>query len=952
MVSKNSASAVKKSKVSDRSANTTAEITPLESEKKRKDSHIQKKEKALAAVNHLAKPNGVEKTTTVSENVVNKSEKGSSLHQTKALAGVLSRFPIVFTKDSKYFFCCVSNTIKIYNVTSGEVVKTLSTSALQGGHRDTVTALCLNPKNPLQLYSASLDGTIKLWDYNDNILLKTHQVNLPIENMVISPQHPENAYIVTRRSGSNPETKGKTAVYRYAFQKSNHPEGLTRITKSKDSSVIAVSADGRFLATASRYRISIWEITNDKEVSKEDVRTYTSPELVTCLAFSPTEPCLAIGDEAGKITLYYCFTPETEKTPVTALMHWHHRPLNTLSFTADGVYLLSGGEEPVLVMWQLETGHKQFLPRVGGEIKSITISPNQSLYALSEADNSIRIINAVSQQIVRIIQGLQYAQVASNTYPLYTGLVIEPRNHHVVMNGVPGNIQFYNPYLDSHVLDLEVAPITRISRPDENELIFSLVRHVAFMDDGSWMATIDSRDDNVTTPELYLKFWSWDPDAQSYILKTRVDYPHSAEITSLSFRHGSDSDVLMAITASADKTFKIWHLTNDLGRHHPSSEASWACRSVGFYRDNTPTVTSFSQDGSMLAVAFGQVLTIWDPIANNIQGTLALPPQQCHIQRLAFLGSTPFIAAVTKSHLYVWNLLTCTVWWSYNMTIDHLAVDQQTGVFAVVCNAQDSKESRFIVFEPTSPVPKFVHTVSEICKAIAWIPVENHEVSNSLLSSNLVYLNQNCDLQVLHASGDDLEVEQELEGAKLLKGNTERSFFADIFGKSNKSAEDRRWDQQRVETAEALRQEAASASRSRTTARSKQGSESTFLDAPSHVIQSVDSIFELFMDSIMPKRPDAEDRDAEMDEIDEVETASHTESEAGTSFDTMAAAVPLSVQEVDQDIELVPVFDSLNAFFTKTAELNINGKVNGAVQVQEESSSDEDSEEDTADIEW
>jgi NET1-associated nuclear protein 1 (U3 small nucleolar RNA-associated protein 17) len=256
------------------------------------------------------------------------------------------------------------------------------------------------------------------------------------------------------------------------------------------------------------------------------------------------------------------------------------------------------------------------------------------------------------------------------------------------------------------------------------------------------------------------------------------------------------------------------------------------------------------------------------------------------------------------------------------MSIDHLAVDQQTGVFAVVCNAQNSKESRFIVFEPTSPVPKFVHTASEICKAIAWIPVENHEVSNSLLSSNIVYLNQNYDLQVLHASGEDLEVEQELEGAKLLKGNTERSFFADIFGKSIKSVEDRRWDQQRVETAEALRQEAASASRSRATTRTKQGSESSFLDAPSHVIQSVDSIFGLFMDSIMPKRPDAEDRDDDMDDVDEVETASHTESEAGTTFDRMAAAVPLSVQEAEQDTELVPVFDSLNEFFTKTAGMS------------------------------
>lgn len=225
---------------------------------------------------------------------------------------------------------------------------------------------------------------------------------------------------------------------------------------------------------------------------------------------------------------------------------------------------------------------------------------------------------------------------------------------------MPGNIQFYNPYLDSHVLDLEVVPITRISRPEEHDLVHSLVRHVAFMDNGSWMATVDSRDDNVTSPELYLKFWAWNPDGQSYTLNTRVDYPHTDEITSLAFKHGSDDDLPMAITTSADKTFKIWHLTNDLGRHHGSNETAWACRSVGFYRENIPTVATFSEDGSMLAVAFGQILTIWDPITNTIQGSLALPPQQCHIQRLAFLGSTPFVAATTKSHLYVWNLLTCT----------------------------------------------------------------------------------------------------------------------------------------------------------------------------------------------------------------------------------------------------------------------------------------------------
>lgn len=239
-------------------------------------------------------------------------------------------------------------------------------------------------------------------------------------------------------------------------------------------------------------------------------------------------------------------------------------------------------------------------------------------------------------------------------------MVIEPRNHHVVLNGVPGSVQFYNPYLDSHVLDLEIVPLTRISRADENELVHSLVRHVAFMDDGSWMATVDSRDDSITTPELYLKFWAWDPNSQSYILKTRVDYPHSATITSLSFRRGTNDDLPMAITTSEDKKFKIWHLTSELGRHHTADETAWSCRSVGFYRENIPTAACFSDDGSMLAVAFGQILTIWDPNSNTIQGTLTLPPQQCHIRRVAFLGSTPFIAVTTASHLYVWNLLTCT----------------------------------------------------------------------------------------------------------------------------------------------------------------------------------------------------------------------------------------------------------------------------------------------------
>lgn len=90
--------------------------------------------------------------------------------------------------------------MKIFSTATGAVVKVLSQSPATGGHHNKITRVILNPKNHLQLYTASLDGTIKLWDYNDDILLKTYNVNAPIQHMVMSPKTPGHAYIVVKSS--------------------------------------------------------------------------------------------------------------------------------------------------------------------------------------------------------------------------------------------------------------------------------------------------------------------------------------------------------------------------------------------------------------------------------------------------------------------------------------------------------------------------------------------------------------------------------------------------------------------------------------------------------------------------------------------------------------------------------------------------------------------------------
>jgi NET1-associated nuclear protein 1 (U3 small nucleolar RNA-associated protein 17) len=79
----------------------------------------------------------------------------------------------------------------------------------------------------------------------------------------------------------------------------------------------------------------------------------------------------------------------------------------------------------------------------------------------------------------------------SSTSPLSTGLVLEPRNHDIVLNGHLGTIQFYNAYMDRHVMELEISSTNRVSRIFEEKIIRHNVKHVCFSKNGKWMATVN-----------------------------------------------------------------------------------------------------------------------------------------------------------------------------------------------------------------------------------------------------------------------------------------------------------------------------------------------------------------------------------------------------------------------------------------------------------------------------
>lgn len=68
-----------------------------------------------------------------------------------------------------------------------------------------------------------------------------------------------------------------------------------------------------------------------------------------------------------------------------------------MAFTESGSNLFSGGNEPVLVRWNLsQSDEKNFLPRVTGSIVHVAVSGGNQKIALATNDNGkhIRLITS------------------------------------------------------------------------------------------------------------------------------------------------------------------------------------------------------------------------------------------------------------------------------------------------------------------------------------------------------------------------------------------------------------------------------------------------------------------------------------------------------------------------------------------------------------------------------
>ncbi|XP_038645114.1 WD repeat-containing protein 75 [Scyliorhinus canicula] len=637
----------------------------------------------------------------------------------------------VFSADSRYLLCASGDLVKVYSTATEECVHALK------GHKNLVTGIQLNPKNHLQLYSTSLDGTIKLWDFTDGILIKTFVVDFQLLALYASAADEKSIFAIIPKDN---KVTGKLQLMSISLPKSTAQEveakDLTLILDDvcQSPKSIAFGREGVYVASVKALELRVFFFKKKKHYSFPlGIKNRKGANAFTCVACHPKEDCIATGHKDGKIRLWRNFNHKQEYT--YSSQHWHHDAVNDLVFSAEGTNLLSGGVESVLVQWRYgsETT-KDFLPRLGGAIEHIAASPDGVLHCTSHSDNKITIVQS-NLDVSAVIQGLVQGQ------EIITGLMLDPRSKALVLNGKPGHLQFYSLQSDKQLYNLDIVQQEYIH---QSGLKQTEVVKAVFDSQGAWLVTVEERKGEETDLELQMKLWAYNEKTQSFVLNTTINAPHESRISALCFQNvpRCRSGPATLVTTGLDCQFKVWILGDDSDIYRTS--VSWSCDFVGKYHHLQATNCSFSEDGSLLAVSFEQIITLWDPDTWDLKCTFCHPPGK--IRDLAFgrLSCSKYLLGTTDNgFLCCWNLLSCILEWSTQLNVKVLQVDPLSENVAAF--TEFTRTTDLFVFKPNEPRPLYMQT--NVCSGrVQWalfvpreVPEDYHSDNNQWLVRSQLY---------------------------------------------------------------------------------------------------------------------------------------------------------------------------------------------------------------------
>ena len=352
-----------------------------------------------------------------------------------------------------------------------------------------------------------------------------------------------------------------------------------------------------------------------------------------------------------------------ELSPSINTFHWHYRQFDGFSLFQNGNKMITGGDNGVLVFWNIHDGKTLFMPEIGDEIKMITVDKTSQFAAVSLVNNSIVIVSLAQRKITKIISGI----IRSDKVRIHNG----PTGQ-IITTGNGPILQFYDPSGDRCIANAEVSrPNVLLGSLQKEKLPDADIQHVAMIGEDEWMVTYDYREMSKRYHESNLRFFRKKQNGTFEQLVV-IPEPFQSRITSIA----SSPSHKIVITTSEDHVFKVWVLVARKAIQTKSgmrSHLTWKCRSIGAYYGEPSYSASISNDGSIMIVSFKTAITVWDIASNKLLFSLPIPSNSLTQQvtsnamnkqnqyvpvKVQFLSNNQYLLTKSKDAIIIYDIIS------------------------------------------------------------------------------------------------------------------------------------------------------------------------------------------------------------------------------------------------------------------------------------------------------